>query len=149
MFGWVFNYILVYLIRLNLGSWWLRSCGSCNLRLVKRLSLSPSMEVLTTSSCWSRTSNTFRSHLQWRNATSCLSNCFTLALLGCTSCTPVVLAFDIIFHLVGFGGLFSHSFASLRDVLCALVLYHKNYRKFKGIFYLFILYIYKLRAFKY
>ncbi|XP_062149635.1 uncharacterized protein LOC133858173 isoform X2 [Alnus glutinosa] len=39
------------------------------------------MEVLTTSSCWSRTSNTFRSHLQWRNATSCLSNCFTLALL--------------------------------------------------------------------
>lgn len=92
--------LFIFMIRLNWGSWWRRSCISCSLRLSKLHSLFQSMEVLTTSSCWRRTSNSFRSHPQWRNATSCPSNCFTLVLLGYSSFPRVILTFEITFYLV-------------------------------------------------
>ncbi|XP_057467305.1 uncharacterized protein LOC130756750 isoform X1 [Actinidia eriantha] len=40
------------------------------------------MEQHTTSSCWSRTSSTFRSQPLWENVTCWASNCSTLVSLG-------------------------------------------------------------------
>jgi hypothetical protein len=55
---------------------------------------------------------------------------FYTRLARYSSCTFVILAFDIIFHLVGFGGVFP---TPLCDELCAVVLSHKNYRQFENI----------------
>jgi hypothetical protein len=66
----------------NLQIEWRRSWRLCSQKHVKHPNLYPSMELFTTSNCWRRTKNIFRSLLQLRNATFWQSNYFTPALLG-------------------------------------------------------------------
>lgn len=78
-----------------LGSWWRPSWFNYKPRLLRLHSWWPSMEVPTTSSCWSKTSSTFKSHPQLRNATFCQNNCSILALPGQSVYALHILAFGV------------------------------------------------------
>lgn len=62
--------------------WWLPSCISCNPRPLKLLNLPWSTGVPIINNYWSRTSNTSKNLLLWKNATCFQSNCCILGLLG-------------------------------------------------------------------
>ncbi|KAF9598530.1 hypothetical protein IFM89_028062 [Coptis chinensis] len=71
---------ILLFVNLVLGNPWHQSYINCNLRQFRPQDLWPSAGVPITSSCWSRTSSTFRSLPLWRSAIYCQSSCFIPAL---------------------------------------------------------------------
>jgi len=74
--------VLDSLIIVRLQIEWHQNWSNCNQRHAKLNSSCLLMEPLTTSKCWSRTNNIFRSLQLLRNAMSCPNSCSTLVLPG-------------------------------------------------------------------
>ncbi|KAF9596174.1 hypothetical protein IFM89_007492, partial [Coptis chinensis] len=73
---------ILLFVNFLLGNPWHQSYINCKLKQFRPWDLWPSAGVPITSSCWSRTSSTFRSLPLWRSAIYCQSSCFIPALQG-------------------------------------------------------------------